>query len=230
MNINQFVYPSDEEAKKMIIEIGRRMYDRKYVVSNDGNISCKVTENTFWTTPTGVSKGFMNESMMVKMNLDGEILEGDHKPSSEVKMHMRVYQEESTVNAVLHAHSTYATLFAIANKPIESRILAEGIVQLGVVPCAKTVIPGTTDVPDSITPYIKDYNAVLLGNHGALTWSTYGLQDAYMKMESLEYFAEIILKSRLYFGDDVNCFTDTQIDELIAIRKKLGISRGGRPL
>ncbi|MCH4032422.1 MAG: class II aldolase/adducin family protein [Lachnospiraceae bacterium] len=222
-------YPTDEEAKASIIDVGKRMYDRRFVASNDGNISCKVSEDTFWTTPTGVSKGFMTPDILVKMNLKGEILEGTCKPSSEVKMHMRVYQEDPEIKAVVHAHPMNATLFAVANRPINSRILAEGVVQLGVVPCAKTVIPGTQDVPDSIAPYVKDYNAVLLGNHGALTWSTEGVLNAYMRMESLEYFAEIILKSELYFHGEVNRFTDAQVDELIEIRKKLGTNRGGRP-
>ncbi len=223
------IYPSDKEAKEQILEVGRRMYKRGFVASNDGNISCKVSDDSFWTTPTGVSKGYMAEEMLVKMNLKGEVLEGTYKPSSEVKMHMRVYKEDDAVQAVVHSHAKYATLFAIANKPIESRILAEGVVQLGVVPCAKTVIPGTTDVPDSIAPYVKEYNAVLLGNHGVLTWSSCGLMDAYMRMESLEYFAEMVLKAKLFFGNDVNQYTDEQIEQLIEIRRKLGINRGGRP-
>ncbi len=221
-------YPSDAQAKEMILEAGRRMYAKNFVASNDGNISCKTSENTIWATPTGVSKGYMTEEMLIKLDMEGNILEGNCRPSSEIKMHLRVYREDPDITAVVHAHPMHATLFAIANRPIDSRILAEGVVQLGVVPCAETVIPGTSDVPDSIAPYVRDYNAVLLGNHGALTWSTKDLMDAYMRMESLEYFAEIILKSEQYF-DHVNTYTDAQIDELVKIRESLGIHRGGRP-
>src|SRR3712207_55891 len=106
-------YPSDAEAKDQILEVGRRMYERGFVASNDGNISCKVSENSFWTTPTGVSKGYMTEDMLVKMNLKGEILEGLYQPSSEVKMHMRIYREDHEIRAVVHSHAKYATLFAI---------------------------------------------------------------------------------------------------------------------
>ncbi|MEE1115119.1 MAG: class II aldolase/adducin family protein [Eubacterium sp.] len=223
------LYPSDKEAREQILEVGRRMYERGFVASNDGNISCKVDPDTFWTTPTGVSKGYMTEDMLVKMDLSGKILEGTHKPSSEVKMHMRAYVEDPEIRAVVHSHAKHATLFAVANKPIDSRILAEGVVQLGVVPCAKTVIPGSADVPDAIAPYVAKYNAVLLGNHGCLTWSRHNMMDAYMRMESLEYLAEMVLKAKLYFGDDVNKFTDEQIDALLITREKLGISGGGRP-
>ena len=87
-------YPTDAEAKKLIVEIGRRMYAKNFVAANDGNISCKVDENTIWTTPTGVSKGFMTEDMLVKLRLDGTVIsQGERGPSSEVKMHLRVYNE-----------------------------------------------------------------------------------------------------------------------------------------
>ncbi len=228
MNRSEHEYPSDQQARADILEAGRRMYAKGFVASNDGNISCKVSDHEIWATPTGVSKGYMTEDMLIKLDLEGTVLEGTAKPSSEIKMHLRVYKEDPLLTAVCHAHPMHATLFAIANRPIDSRILAEGVVQLGVVPCAPTVIPGTADVPESIAPYVRDYNAVLLGNHGALTWSTKDVLDSYMRMESLEYFAEIILKSEQYFRS-VNEFTDAQVDELIRIREGLGIRRGGRP-
>src|SRR4051794_28368600 len=109
---------SDEDAKEMICEIGKRMYNKGFVASNDGNISIKCSENTIWATPTGVSKGFMIPEMMVKLTLDGEILEGDNKPSSEIKMHLRVYNENKEVKAVVHAHPPVSTSFAIAGIPL----------------------------------------------------------------------------------------------------------------
>ena len=97
-------YVSDYEAKKGIIDIGQRMYAKNFVASNDGNISCRVSDNVIWATPTGVSKGFMTEDMLVKMTLDGEILEGTRKPSSEIKMHIRAYKENPRIMGVCHAH------------------------------------------------------------------------------------------------------------------------------
>ena len=91
------------------------------------------------------------------------------------------------------------------------------------------MIPGTQDVPDSIAPYVNEYNAVLLGNHGVLTWSEESIIQAYYRLETVEYFAEIILYSKLFFGDQVNQYTDEQVNQLIGIREKLGIHRGGRP-
>ena len=86
-------YISDVQAKQMILEVGRRMYQGGFVAANNGNISCKVGDNEIWATPTGVSKGFMTEDMLVKLDLEGNVLEGTHKPSSEIKMHLRVFKE-----------------------------------------------------------------------------------------------------------------------------------------
>ena len=220
-------YPSDDEARKTILEVGKRMYDKGFVASNDGNITCKVSDDIIWTTPTGVSKGFMTDDMLIKMKLDGEVIEGSRKPSSEVKMHLRIYKENPELMAVVHAHPLIATCFSIAGIPLDDRILAEGVVQLGVVPCAPFAMPGSDEVPDSVAPYCKDYNGVLLGNHGAVTWGT-DLMHAYYRLETLEYYAKVILINRFVIGKS-NRFSDAQVDELIKIRENLGIYTGGRP-
>lgn len=194
MNLGNRYY-SDAEAKSMIIEIGRRMYEKGFVSANDGNISILVDENVLWTTPTMVSKGFMTEEMLVKVDLEGNRLEGEYEPSSELKMHLRVYRENPTVRAVTHAHPPYSTAFAIANIPLEEPFLAEAITNLGKVPVAPYATPGTQQVPDSITPYCKDHNAVLLQNHGALTWGSSAL-EAYYRLESLEFYAREMLLTK----------------------------------
>ena len=107
-------YPTDAEAKAQIIEAGLRIYQRGLVAANDGNLSVRVGENALWVTPTGVSKGFMTEDMLVKLDLDGNVLAGTSKASSETKMHLRIYQENPDVRAVVHAHPPAATAFAAA--------------------------------------------------------------------------------------------------------------------
>lgn len=224
---NSFKYLSDYEAKKQIIEIGKRMYDKGFVASNDGNISCKVGPNIIWTTPTGVSKGFMTPDMLVKMNFDGKVLMGKLKPSSEVKMHLRVYNENPDVMAVTHAHPPVATSFAIAGISLDRAILPEAVVNLGSVPIAHYATPGSQDVPDSIAPYCKSHNAVLLANHGALSWGK-DLTEAYHRLESLEYYATVLMYTGKIIGraNELSC---SQVNELIDIREKLGITSGGTP-
>ena len=134
MNYRNGDFPSDYEAKQAILEVGRRMYMKNFVAANDGNISCKVSEDTIWCTPTGVSKGYMTDDMLVLMDLDGNVLKGNLKPSSEVKMHLRVYKENPKMNAVVHAHPPTATAFAVANIPLDKYILPEAILTVGTVP------------------------------------------------------------------------------------------------
>ena len=102
---NNCFYPSEKEAKEAILDIGQRMYVRNFVAANDGNISIRTGENEVWATPTGVSKGFMNKKMLVKVDLQGNVLEGTHKPSSELKMHLRAYQENPDLRSVCHAQA-----------------------------------------------------------------------------------------------------------------------------
>jgi L-fuculose-phosphate aldolase len=227
MQDNQKYY-SDIEAKGMICEIGRRVYNRNYVAANDGNISVKVGPNEIWTTPTGVSKGYMTPDMMVKMDLSGKVISGNLKPSSEVKMHLRLYNENTEVNAVVHAHPPVATSFAIAGISLDKPVLPESIVLLGNVPVAPYALPGTQEVPDSIAPYCNTHNAVLLANHGALTWGR-DLMEAYFRMESLEHYATILMYSNNILKK-ANELNRSQIADLINIRESMGIKAGGVPI
>ena len=217
-------YPTDEEAKQLIIEVGRRMYIKNFVAANDGNISCKVDDKTLWTTPTGVSKGFMSENELVKMNLDGKIIsQGELKPSSEVKMHLRIYNERKDIIAVCHAHPPVSTSFAIAGMSLNQAIYPEALVNLGEVPCVPYEIPGSQALADSIAPYVRNHNAILLANHGAVTWGT-SLMDAWYRMEATEHYAMIIMYTNNIIGK-ANALSCDQINELI---KKSGAEENNR--
>ena len=220
-------FMSEEEARQAIVQTGKRMYDHGYVVTNDGNISVRISSTEIIVTPTGVSKGFMTPEMMVKMNLDGDVLEAEGtKPSSEVKMHLRVYAEDDSVMAVVHAHPIYATSYAIAGIPLDEPILSEAMLQIGAVPIAKYAKPGTYDVPDGIAPFVKGYGAVLLSNHGAQTWGT-TLVEAFSRMEVLENYAHISFVVGLLGGGrglDVE-----QVAGLAGIRKEMGLAAIAMP-
>lgn len=225
--IDGIQYMTDSEAKEAILEVGRRMFQRAYVVSNDGNISVKVGPDTIWVTPTGVSKGYMTEDMLVKMDLDGNVLEGQNKPSSEIKMHLRVFKENPMVMAVTHAHPPAASSFAIAGLQLDKAIMPEAVVNLGVVPVASFAMPGTQEVPDSIAPYCRTHNAVLLANHGALTWGG-DIWQAYYRLESLEYYATVLMYTGNMIGR-ANLLTCSQVSRLLEVRESMGITAGGTP-
>ena len=218
---------SDTKIKEQICEIGRRIYDRGMVASNDGNISVRIDEDEILCTPTGVSKGFMTPECICRIDTKGNVLESSdgYRPSSEIKMHLRVYEKRKDVNAVVHTHAKYATSFAINGRPLNRPVTSEAVVMLGCVPLAPFATPSTVEVPDSIEPYLENWDAVLLENHGALTWSE-DLLSAYMKMESLEYYAELLFKSE-QLGVPQE-FSNEQIKKLVAVRHKMGLT-GGYP-
>lgn len=218
---------SEKEAKKQICEIGKRMYDRAYVAANDGNISVKVGENRIICTPTGISKGFMTPDMMVTVDLEGNHIEGDYKASSEIKMHLKVYEKNSDVMAVTHAHPLVSTSYAIAGIELDLALNPESVVILGRVPIAPYATPGSPEVPKSIEPFCTTHNAVLLANHGALTWGK-DLLESYHRMESLEHYATMMMYTSKIIGSH-NILNSSQVDTLIELRTSMGIQNGGRP-
>ncbi|MCH5263518.1 MAG: class II aldolase/adducin family protein [Lachnospiraceae bacterium] len=220
-------YMTEKEAKKAIIDIGQRMYVRGFVAANDGNISVRTGRNEVWATPTGVSKGYMKKKMLVKVDLDGNVLEGTYKPSSELKMHLRAYRENEALRSVCHAHPPICTSFAVAGIPLDSPILAEAVITLGDVPIAPYAELGTEAVPEVIAPYCHTHNGVLLANHGAVTWAEEPYA-AYYRLESMEYYAKILLITDKLLGRQQQ-LSDDQIERLIAMREKFGVRQGGTP-
>jgi L-fuculose-phosphate aldolase len=219
-------FVNEAQIRKDICAVGQKLYDKEFVAANDGNISVKINDNHIIVTPTGVSKGGMTPESLVKIDLDGNVISGKSKPSSEVKMHLKVYQLNPQVKAVVHAHPPLSTAFAVARIPLDKPILAEAVVNLGVVPVSDYALPGTDEVPNSIVPFVKDYNAVLLANHGLLTWGS-DLTQAFFRMESVEHYCKI-----LYYLNQIGSpkeFSCGQVRELLDIRKKIGIDSGGSP-
>lgn len=225
--MSKSVYMSEKKAKKAILDIGQRMYVRNFVAANDGNISIRTGENEVWATPTGVSKGFMKKKMLVKVDLEGNVLEGTKKPSSELKMHLRAYQENPELLSVCHAHPPICTCFAIAGIPLDVPVLAEAVITLGDVPVAPYAELGSKEVPEVIAPYCHTHNGVLLANHGAVTWAE-DPYSAYYRLESMEYYANILMITGKILKEQ-NILTEEQVERLLAMREKFGIKRGGRP-
>ena len=206
--------------KRQIVEVGRRMYDRGYVASNDGNISARVDNERVVITPTGVSKGFMSADDMVVVDMEGKVLNGDKKPSSELFMHLQVYKDRLDVNSVCHAHPPYATGFAVAGIPLDKCVLPEVIIALGNIPLIEYGTPGTEEFYKPVLKLLPDYDAFLLANHGALTVGK-DVLNAYHKMETLEHFAHITFVA-IQLGY-INILNKEQVQKLTDLRAKYGI-------
>lgn len=218
---------SEYEIKKQICEIGKRIYNRGMVAANDGNISVKLSDNEFLCTPTGVSKGFMTPEYICKVDAEGKVIQANpgFKPSSEIKMHMRVYKKRPDVQSVVHAHPSYATAFAIAGIPLTQPIMPEAVIALGCVPIAPYGTPSTEEIPDAVEKYLQHFDAVLLENHGALSYSD-SLLNAYHKMESLEFYAELLYKANQLGGPKE--LSKAQVERLYEIRRQFGL-KGKHP-
>lgn len=213
-------YPSDHEARQAILSAGARLYQRGLVAANDGNLSVRVGPDALWVTPSGVSKGAMREDMLVKMDLDGRIILGRWKPSSEVKLHLRLYQEDPLTQAVVHAHPPAATAFAAAGIPLDRPVLQEAVVQLGAVPVVPFAPPGSEAVAEGIVPYCRSSRALLLEFHGAVTWGD-DMKQALHRMECLEQLAVVTLHLKTLGCDRV--MPGSLVRELEGLRPAWGI-------
>ena len=213
-------YPSDQEVKEQLVEFGRYAAEKGFVIATEGNLSGLVAPDELWITPADLNKGKLTTGVLAKIRLDGTLLDGPRAPSSEFKMHLRVYMENPAARAVVHCHPLYATSFGIAGIALDAPLLAEPMMALGPVPVARYAKPGTYDLPDSIAPFCKDYNAVLLSNHGALTWGN-SLQEAYYRMEIMETYAKFMFVNR--FLGQARPLSNGQLAELYELKVEKGL-------
>lgn len=184
------------EIWRRICEVGRRLWARSLVAANDGNISVRLRDGRILCTPSGVSKGFLGDDDWVITDARGEKWGGRQNPSSELKMHVAIYGARPQVGAVVHAHPPHATAFAVAGLAVPERVLPEIDVLLGRVAQVPYIAPGTQELADAVgAEAASGANAILLGNHGATTCGV-GLEEAWLRMESLDQCCRILLNAR----------------------------------
>ena len=210
--------------RREICEVGRRVYQRGYVAANDGNISVRMQDDRILCTPTGVSKGFITEDMLAICDLNGQQVAGKMRISSEIRMHLEIYKLRPDVHSVVHAHPPTATGFAVAGIELTQCVLPEVIVSLGGVPLADYGTPGGPDIVEPMKPLLKDYDAISMANHGAVTLGK-DVMDAHFKMETVEHFAKIALVAHQL--GQVKTLSDGHVNDLIDLRERFGIV--GRP-
>lgn len=211
------------QLREQICDVCHKMWQLGWVAANDGNVSAKLEDGTFLATPTGMSKSFITPEKLVHIDKTGKVLDAleGYRPSSEIKMHLRCYEEREDVGAVLHAHPPVATGFAVANIPLDDYSMIETVIALGSIPVTPYGTPSTQEVPDAIAPYLPEHDAMLLQNHGALTVGA-DVITAYYRMETLELFAKISLNARLLGGAQE--LSKENIDRLISMRKNYGVT------
>lgn len=211
------------ELREQICDVCHKMWQLGWVAANDGNVSVKLENGNYFVTPTGISKSFITPEKLVMIDKDNHIIEAmeGYRASSEIKMHLRCYEEREDVGAVLHAHPPVATGYAVANKALDEYSMIETVIALGSVPVTPYGTPSTYEVPDAIAPYLGEHDAVLLQNHGALTVGA-DLYTAYYRMETLELFAKISLNAHLLGG--AKEISRENIDRLISMRESYKVT------
>ncbi len=204
------------KVKEEIITVSKLMYDKGMVNAYEGNVSIFVGDRVY-ITPSGICKGFLTEDMVVVTDIDGNVIEGMYKPSSEIKLHLEAYKNRSNVGAVVHSHSPYATAFAVANKPIETKAYSEVIMLYEKIPLAKYGSPSSDEIFEGVKEYIKDYDIILLANHGVMSVGKNAF-EAFYRMEATESIAKTLLMTKLLGGEKEIPYY--KIDELNEIRMK----------
>lgn len=182
-------------AAAEVVRVCRRLYDRGLIAGAEGNVSVKMPDGVILATPSGACKGDLVDEDLVELSPDGEPLDGRRCPSSEIRMHLRIYDRRPDVRAVVHAHPPAATGFAVFGEGFTAPVLPELVILTGPVPLVPYGQPGTDELPDRLEPFLAGHDAFLLANHGATTTGA-TLQEAHFRMESLEQGARILLAAR----------------------------------
>jgi L-fuculose-phosphate aldolase len=193
------------------------LHERCFVAAMDGNLSVRLKDDRILVTPTCVSKGAMRASDMVVVDGEGRHISGRRHVTSEIGMHLLIYRQRPDVQAIVHAHPPTATGFAAAGIPLTEPLVCEVVMGLGCIPLARYGTPGTSELAQTLEPYVANYDAILMSNHGVVTYGD-TLEHAYMKMETVEHFAQIALVTHLLGRQQP--LQEVEIEKLILARSK----------
>ncbi len=188
--------PTERKHREDIVRYGRMLHERGFVAAMDGNLSVRLKYNRILVTPTCVSKGSMRPSDMVIVDMEGQRVSGRRNVTSEIGMHLQVYRMRPDVQAICHAHPPTATGFAAAGIALTEPLVCEVVMGLGCIPLARYGTPGTSELAQTLEPFVPNYDAILMSNHGVVAYGD-TLEHAYMKMETVEHFAQIALVTHL---------------------------------
>jgi len=216
------------ELRQDIVDVGRLVYQKGWVAANDGNITIRLDAERVLCTPTGVSKGMMHPDDLIICDMEGRKLQGQKERTSEIAMHLTIYNLRPDVRAVVHAHPPVATGFATAGRALNEALLPEVIIGLGCVPLAAYGLPGTPALTEPMLPLIPKYDALLMANHGAVCYGE-DVYKAFFKMETVEHYARIALVAELLGGPRV--LPKAEVEKLLSSRTRYGVKAraGGEP-
>ncbi len=211
---------SERELREHIVQVGHLVYQKGWVAANDGNISVRLDPDRVLCTPTQTSKGLLREEDLIILDMQGKKIEGRKEGTSEIAMHLLIMRMRPDVRSVVHAHPPVATGFATAGRALNLALLPEVIIGLGCVPLADYGLPGTPALTEGMVPYIPKYDALLMANHGAVSYGP-DVFSAFFKMETVEHYARIALVAELLGG--AKALPREEVEKLYESRTRYGV-------
>jgi L-fuculose-phosphate aldolase len=208
---------SERKQREEIVRYGHMLHQRGFVAAMDGNLSLRRDNGQILVTPTCVSKGAMRPQDLVIVDLDGNRVSGRRNVTSEIGMHLLIYRMRPDIKAIVHAHPPTATGFAAAGLPLTEPLVCEVVIGLGSIPLARYGMPGTSELSKTLEPFVPRYDAILMSNHGVVAYAD-TLEHAYMKMETVEHFAQIALVTHLLGKQQP--LKQGEVDKLLIARTK----------
>ena len=212
---------TEEEYREDLVRVCRLVYDKGWVAMNDGNVSIRLDDNRILCTPTAISKGSVTFDDVIVCDMAGNKIEGRRDRTSEIMMHIVIYGKRPDVRSIVHAHPPVATGFATAGRALDKALLPEVVIQLGAVPLASYGLPGTPALSDGMMPYLENYDAVLLENHGCTAWGQ-DVWQAFYRMEMVEHFARITFVAEMLGG--ARCLPREEVEKLFAARARYNVN------
>ncbi len=210
-----------EKTKEQVLKIAARMASAGLVTGAWGNVSARVPgEHLYVITPSGIPYDAMDKMDLVVVDGGGQVMEGERRPSTEIKLHLAIYRARDDAGAVMHTHSVFASALAVAGKPLPP--VLEDQVQLagGEVPVARYARAGTGNLAAAAVEALGQANAVLLANHGLVGLGR-SVEEAYQVCLVVEKAAQVYAWASLLGGAAV-----IPPDEVRALREMFLTSYG----
>lgn len=204
-----------EKLKKELIDYGKLAGEKNFTPGYSGNLSARFGDKILITS-SGSANGYLSEDELVLMDFEGNLIEGDKKPSSEKMLHVEFYRQRPDVNYIIHVHSPYLSTFACMHIALDEPIMAENVFYFGQIPLAEYGLPSSMDLVSKTAKFFKEYDAVLMANHGFIVGDR-TIKDAFLKLELAESYAQVVFNTKV-MGQPV-LFTKEQVEEINSLKK-----------
>ena len=205
-----------DEIKDELIKYGALAGQKNLTPGVSGNLSARYGENIVITT-SGSANGYLKKDDFVVIDFAGNVIEGNKKPSSEKMLHVEFYKIREDVNYIVHVHSPYLSSFASSGNALDEPIMAENVFYFGQIPLAEYGMPSSMDLVKKTAKYFKDYDAVLMANHGFIVGGK-SIEEAYLKLELAESYAQVVFNTKMLGGAVL--LNEKQVEEINLLRGK----------